>query len=503
MNKERHNSVEDESEIESKVVTVGSNQGYKALMIVMVALLVGGVYYLYFSPSNKEGPEIAKKEETKQNIQELKGKLEQVPDNVVVSERIVTDLLPPLPPLPIPQVIPEVKQIKKEEVTKKEEQLKETPLSNIPVLPKQNFPSGNVISNLPTSFPTIGSGGYPKERRSAQMLAISGSSGEDKAIDAILSNTSAQSSKATKTGKLGLMIIQGKVIDAILETAISSDLQGMLRAVVSRDVYAETGDTILIPKGSRLIGGYSFDSNVAKARVNINWNRIILPHGIDVAIASSGTDELGRAGIAGIVDNKIASALFSSVALAGVSIGSAVVGQKASNLIDALTAMDAVKSITATEIDISSLKGAIVERLENSIKTEVGKVGDERWKLGIRAIEKIRNAKSDQDLLRIIKEEIVSVIKSSGASGVDAITSDNIGITLDDVRQLLRQTQKRSKSVYDEAIGKSINDFSKDMRDIVDRSVDKKPTIYVNQGTALKVFVNQDIVFPPQSILNN
>lgn len=61
MSKERHNSVEDESEIESKVVTVGSNQGYKALMIVMVALLVGGVYYLYFSPPNKEGPEIVKK----------------------------------------------------------------------------------------------------------------------------------------------------------------------------------------------------------------------------------------------------------------------------------------------------------------------------------------------------------------------------------------------------------------------------------------------------------
>lgn len=40
------------------------------------------------------------------------------------------------------------------------------------------------------------------------------------------------------------------------------------------------------------------------------------------------------------------------------------------------------------------------------------------------------------------------------------------------------------------------------MRDIVDRSVDKKPTIYVDQGTALKVFVNQDVVFPPQAILN-
>ncbi|WP_419215056.1 TrbI/VirB10 family protein [Wolbachia endosymbiont of Rhagoletis cingulata] len=493
MSKERHNSVEDESEIESKVVTVGSNQGYKALMIVMVALLVGGVYYLYFSPSNKEGPEIVKKEETKQNIQELKGKLEQVPDNVVVSERIATDLLPPLPPLPIPQVIPEVKQIKKEEVTKKEEQLKEIPLSNIPVLPKQNFPSGNVISNLPTSFPTIGGGGYPRDRRSAQMLAISGSSGEGKATDAVLSNTSAQSSKATKAGKLGLMIIQGKVIDAILETAISSDLQGMLRAVVSRDVYAETGDTILIPKGSRLIGGYSFDSNVAKARVNINWNRIILPHGIDVAIASSGTDELGRAGIAGIVDNKIASALFSSVALAGVSIGSAVIGQKASNLIDTLTPMNAVRSITATEIDISPLKDIIGKKSLSKEDEENAK--NDKWKLGLGAIRKIKNASNEQSLIEIFKQ----VIRDLGLVSVDGSKVDEI--TLEDIKQLLQR--QGSKSVYDEAIGKSINDFSKDMRDIVDRSVDKKPTIYVNQGTALKVFVNQDIVFPPQSILNN
>ncbi|WP_264330527.1 TrbI/VirB10 family protein [Wolbachia endosymbiont (group B) of Erebia ligea] len=502
MSKERHNSVEDESEIESKVVTVGSNQGYKALMIVMVALLVGGVYYLYFSPSNKEGPEIVKKEETKQNIQELRGKLEQVPDNAIVSERVVTDLLPPLPPLPIPQVIPEVKQIKKEEVTKKEEQLKEIPLSNIPVLPKQNFPSGNVISNLPISFPTIGGGGYPRDRRSAQMLAISGGSREGKATDAVLSNTSAQSSKATKAGKLGLMIIQGKVIDAILETAISSDLQGMLRAVVSRDVYAETGDTILIPKGSRLIGGYSFDSNVAKARVNINWNRIILPHGIDVAISSSGTDELGRAGIAGIVDNKIEGALFSSVALAGVSIGSAIIGQKASNIVDVLTVMDAAKSIIGTEIDIFSFKEVIVSGLgEGDIKTAIKAVKKEEWKLGPRAISRIQDASSEQNLFEIMKEEIAKVLSTALAG--QKVTEEDIPITLEDVKALLKQIQKKSKSVYESAIEKSINDFSKDMRDIVDRSVDKKPTIYVNQGTALKVFVNQDIVFPPQSILNN
>ncbi|MDE5060835.1 MULTISPECIES: TrbI/VirB10 family protein [Wolbachia] len=481
MNKERRNNSEDESEIENKVVTVGSNQGHRALMVIILVLLVGGVYYLYFSPSHKEGSEVIKKEETKQNVQELKGKLEQIPDNVMVPERIITDPLPPLPPLPTPPIIPEIKQIRKEE-----EKPKETPVSNIPILPKQNFPSSNIMGNLPTSFPTIGGGGYPRDRRSVQMLTISSDGGENKAAAAILSDTSAQSSKATRVGKLGLMVTQGKIIDAVLETAINCDLQGMLRAMVSRDVYAETGDTVLIPKGSRLIGSYSFDSNVARARVNINWNRVILPHGIDIAISSLSTDELGRAGIAGIVDNKIVSALFSSVALAGVSIGSAVIGQKASNLVNESTVVGMVRSITATEIDLSSLKDVI--KLEGEEK-----ISSDKWKLGLGAIGKIRNAKNEQDLLKIMKKEIAKAL---------SVNEGNVNISLEDVNQLLQQFQRESKSVYEEAIGKSINDFSKDMRDIVNKHTDKEPTVYVNQGTALKVFVNQDIVFPPQAILN-
>jgi type IV secretion system protein VirB10 len=218
MSKEKRNNSENESEIESKVVTVGSNQGHRALMVVILVLLVGGIYYLYFSPSSdEEDMENIRKEETEQNVQELKGKLEQVPDNTVVHERIITDL-PSLPPLSTPQIIPEVKQTKKEVVKKEEENPKETPMSNIPLLPKQNFPHSNITSNLPTSFPTIGGGGYPRDRRGAQMLAISGGGKEDKAADAVLSNTSVQPSVATKVGKLGFMITQGKIIDAVLES---------------------------------------------------------------------------------------------------------------------------------------------------------------------------------------------------------------------------------------------------------------------------------------------
>ncbi|MDF0607504.1 type VI secretion protein [Wolbachia endosymbiont of Onchocerca gibsoni] len=493
MNKEMHNNSDNESEIESKVVTVGSNQSHRVLVIIILVFLVSGVYYLYFNPSSdKENVEVIKKEEIKQNVQELKEKLEKVPDDTIFHERLITDL-PSLPPLSTPQVIPEVRQIKKEKVVKREEEKpKEAHLSNIPVLPKQNFPYSSISSsNLPTSLPTIGNSGYPKDRRNTQMLAVLDSGKEKKAANAILSNTSAQLSTANKVGKPEFMITQGKIIDAILETAIDSDLQGVLRAVVSDDVYAEAGDTVLIPKGSRLIGSYSFDSDMARASININWNRIILPHGIDITISSPGTDKLGRAGITGIIDNKIASALFSSILLAGVSISSAVIAQKASNLINVFTVMNLVRSITATEIDISPLRDIIGRK--SSFQQDEEKAKNDEWKLKIGAIRKIKNASNERNLVEIFKQ----VVKDLELNSIDSNKVDEV--TLEDIKLLLQKQE--NKSVYEEAIGKSINDFSRDIRDIVNKYTDKKTTIYVDQGTALKVFVNQDIVFSPQAIL--
>ncbi|QKX02379.1 TrbI/VirB10 family protein [Wolbachia endosymbiont of Dirofilaria (Dirofilaria) immitis] len=492
MNKDRHNNSENESEIESKVVIVGSSQSYRILIIIVLVFLVGGVYYyLYFNPFfNKENIEIIKKEEVKQSVQELKEKLEKVPDDTMVHERIITDL-PSLPPLPIPQIIPEVKQVKKEKVLKKEEEKpKETHVSNIPVLPKQNFPYSSVNSNLPTSLSAIGSSGYPKDRRGAQMLAML--SNEKEAANAILADTSAQLNTATKIGKLGFVIAQGKIIDAVLETAIDSDLQGVLRAIVSGNVYAEAGDTVLIPKGSRLIGSYSFDSDITRARININWNRIILPHGIDITISSLGTDKLGRAGITGMIDNKVVSALFSSILLAGVSISSAIIAQKASNLIDVFTAMNLVRSIAVTEIDISPLKDIIGKK--SSSKEDKERAKNDEWKLEFGAIRKIKNASDEQSLLKIFKQ----VVKDLELTSIDDNKVDEI--TLEDIKLLLQRQE--NKSIYEESIKKLINDFSRDMRDIVSRYTNKKPIIYVDQGTALRVFVNQDIVFSPQVILN-
>jgi type IV secretion system protein VirB10 len=104
-------------------------------------------------------------------------------------------------------------------------------------------------------------------------------------------------------------IAQGRIINAVLETAINTQLPGPIRAIVSRDTYAEHGRAILIPKGSRLIGVYNTNIFNGQQRVFIVWNRVIRPDGVDVMINSIGVDDLGRAGVNGFIDTRFGEML--------------------------------------------------------------------------------------------------------------------------------------------------------------------------------------------------
>lgn len=114
-----------------------------------------------------------------------------------------------------------------------------------------------------------------------------------------------------------LVIMEGKTLGAVLETAISSDLPGRVRAIVDEDIYGETGRNVLIPRMSRLVGEYQQATYLNQERLFINWRRVILPSGIGVDISSIGTDALGRSGLTGEIDRhmplRFASAFLISI----------------------------------------------------------------------------------------------------------------------------------------------------------------------------------------------
>lgn len=219
-----------------------------------------------------------------------------------------------------------------------------------------------------------------------------------------LKKTAAPQVEATTSGDPEVTIFQGKVIDAVLETAINTDLPGNLRAIVSRDIYAEAGKDVMIPKGSRLVGTYNTDVKRGQARVYIIWNRVIRPDGVDVAVGSPGIDPLGRAGMGGEVDNKYMEIFGNSVLMSALTVAFA----------------------------------AGTEAVTDSNGTE----------------------------------------QTSNSNGTTTVTGTNTDI----------------------AVQESVKGFNRVTKDFVDDYLNVRPTITVDQGTKVKVFVNRDLIFPPASL---
>ena len=124
----------------------------------------------------------------------------------------------------------------------------------------------------------------------------------DRALLGQAQNQAFTVSQATQLTGLGTLVPQGSMIPAVLETAISTDVIGQIRAITSVDVWSMDQTKVLIPRGTRLIGEYNTDISRGQNRIFIVWNRLIRSDGASIILASGGTDTLGRAGLRGDVD---------------------------------------------------------------------------------------------------------------------------------------------------------------------------------------------------------
>jgi type IV secretion system protein VirB10 len=132
--------------------------------------------------------------------------------------------------------------------------------------------------------------------------------------------------QASHIGDTRLMIPQGTTIPAVLETGINSDVPGFVRAVVSRDVRGFDGSTVLVPRGSKLIGQYRSGVAVGQSRAFVVWSRLLTPQGVSIDIGSPAVDAQGQGGVAGETNShflkRFGAAILMSVLNAG--LGAAV-----------------------------------------------------------------------------------------------------------------------------------------------------------------------------------
>jgi len=99
-------------------------------------------------------------------------------------------------------------------------------------------------------------------------------------------------------------VMAGTVIAAALVTGIKSDLPGDVIATVTEPVYdTATGRFVLIPQGSRLMGKYNSQVSYGQSRVQVVWNRVILPDTSSIPLDKLvGSDAAGYAGLEDGVD---------------------------------------------------------------------------------------------------------------------------------------------------------------------------------------------------------
>ncbi|TGV30343.1 TrbI/VirB10 family protein, partial [Mesorhizobium sp. M8A.F.Ca.ET.142.01.1.1] len=96
---------------------------------------------------------------------------------------------------------------------------------------------------------------------------------------------------------------------------IITDIAGYTSCLLTEPVYSINGRNLLLPKGSKIYGAYG--GGPTGKRVEVIWDRITTPNGIDVAMSSPGVDQLGGAGHPGQYSahwgSRIASALMISL----------------------------------------------------------------------------------------------------------------------------------------------------------------------------------------------
>lgn len=142
-----------------------------------------------------------------------------------------------------------------------------------------------------------------------------------------VAGTAVETSRATRLADVAFVAPQGTVIPAVLETAINSDLPGFVRALVTRDVRGFDGSTVLIPRGSKLIGQYRSGVAVGQSRAFVIWSRILTPEGVSIDIGSPAADPLGRGGLEGETNTHFLRRFGGSILLSALTAGlEAVVG---------------------------------------------------------------------------------------------------------------------------------------------------------------------------------
>ncbi len=364
-----------------------------------------------------------------------------------------------------------------EEITRPPDASSNPPIVSSPIATPQ---SGSANINIPKNELSDQEKQKKKKKQESAIMVVEGT--PKKSVETI-----AEEATYKLRQNIDRTLGRGKIIDAAIETAINTDFLSDIRAVVTRDVYSESGKVILIPKGSRVHGNASATIVGSTARINITWDRLDLPNGFFVNLASIGVDNLGRAGVQGRLDPKIkeqVSATILSSALNIVFAGAMdkLISSSSNNTLiyDGANVIDAVNGVfnNATITNNYDKMLQMCNTAKNAVSNTTSNLYGEITSQCTSALSGATDVTNVQNLYN-------NLIASANRSESTAASSETTRSST--------VTQTKTASI------KAMTDFAKTIDDIVKKNT-AQPNMTLDQGAQIKIYVNKDYVFPRTAI---
>jgi type IV secretory pathway VirB10-like protein len=163
--------------------------------------------------------------------------------------------------------------------------------------------------------------------RTSKLLLNQGSASVTEGLAVASGASAVRNAAAAYSATSGGTLLAGAVIEASLVTGIRSDLPGPVLGQITADVHdTRTGRTLLVPKGSRLIGIHTAQVAQGQSRLQVVWTRLILPSGRSILLDDQmASDPQGYAGLEDRTDQRWGERLRSAALTTLLAVSSAAV----------------------------------------------------------------------------------------------------------------------------------------------------------------------------------
>lgn len=409
------------------------------------------------------------------------------PSTIVQPAQDHESAVPPIPQLPEPpKLVEPVESKTKTDDTKKADA--PPPLPSLPTT-LEATQKDTIPSSLPPGAPIPSKEDdeakkRKEAKRKAAIVLVSGT------VKQKTAEQKAQEAGFKDRGNMSLLLGRGKIIDAVVESSINTDFGGEIRAVVSRDIFSESGKNILIPKGSKIYGTYAADVNGTYGRISVLWQRIDLASGYTLTLEALGMDSLGRKGYQGRVDNKVKEKIANSVLTSAFNI---LLAEGIDKLVTPVQSAQAATANQALATNISNLAQSISSNTDPTV-TDTTKVNQICTQVQAAFTDKTSSAYTT--FASTCTTLLASNTAANGTANLNAVmaavaTASTSLAAATATSTTPTQAQTSAKTAF--------TDITNTVKDIATQAK-FNTTISIDQGTPLKIYVNKDYTFPKTAL---